>query len=117
MANPVAWFEIHGKDGRKLSDFYSKLFGWKVDSNNPMNYGMIDTGAGQGAIGGGINGGENEAWVTFYVSVPDLNAAVAEVTKLGGTVVQPPDQVPGGPMIALITDPEGNRIGLMKPMM
>jgi len=115
MANPVAWFEVHGKDGAKLSEFYGKLFGWKVDSNNPMNYGMVDTGAGDGAIGGGIAGGDEAPWVTFYVSVPDLDAAVADAAKLGGTVVMPPNQVPEGPMIALITDPEGNRIGLMKP--
>ncbi len=116
MAHPVAWFEIHGKDGAKLSSFYQSLFGWKVDSNNPMNYGMIDTGAGEGAIGGGITSGEESPWVTFYVSVPDIDAAVASVSKLGGTVIMPPDAVPGGPTIALVTDPEGNRIGLMKPM-
>ncbi|MEX1104297.1 MAG: VOC family protein [Dehalococcoidia bacterium] len=114
MANPVAWFEVHGKDGAKLSSFYQQLFGWKIDSNNPMNYGMVDTGAGDGAIGGGISGGD-EPWVTIYVSVPDLDAAVADATRLGGKVVQPPEDVPGGPRIALITDPEGNRIGLMKP--
>ena len=115
MANPVAWFEIHGKDGAKLFQFYSRLFGWKVDSDNPMNYGMVDTGAGEGAIGGGIASGE-DPWVTFYVSVPDIEAAVAQVSGLGGTVVMPPNEVPNGPVIALITDPEGNRIGLMKTM-
>ena len=116
MANPVSWFEIHGKDGAKLSGFYSQLFGWKVDSNNPMNYGMVDTGAGDGAVGGGITGGDESPWVTVYVSVPDLEASVAEAAKLGGSVVMPPEQVPDGPMIALIADPEGNRIGLMKAM-
>ncbi len=116
MANPVSWFEIHGKDGAKLSDFYTKLFGWKVDSNNPMNYGMVDTGAGDGAIGGGISGGDDSPWVTVYVAVPDIDAAVATVPTLGGTVVMPPDQIPDGPIVAIITDPEGNRIGLMKAM-
>jgi len=52
MANPVTWFEVTGKDGKKLQDFYSGVFGWKIDASNPMNYGMVDN-AGQG-IGGGI---------------------------------------------------------------
>jgi predicted enzyme related to lactoylglutathione lyase len=41
---------------------------------------------------------------------------VASVSRFGGTVVMPPEAIPDGPTIALITDPEGNRIGLMKAM-
>ena len=54
MANPVVHFEVTGKDGKKLQDFYSKAFGWKIDASNPMNYGIVDN-AGQG-IGGGDRG-------------------------------------------------------------
>ena len=28
MANPVVHFEVTGKDGKKLQDFYSSAFGW-----------------------------------------------------------------------------------------
>jgi predicted enzyme related to lactoylglutathione lyase len=42
MANQVSWFEISGKDGRKLQEFSSDLFGWKIDANNPMSYGMVE---------------------------------------------------------------------------
>ena len=28
MANQVSWFEISGKDGAKLQEFYGDLFGW-----------------------------------------------------------------------------------------
>ena len=41
MAQPVAWFEIHGKNAAKSREFYSALFGWEIDANNPMNYGMV----------------------------------------------------------------------------
>ena len=41
MAQPVVHFEVHGKNGKKSQEFYSKLFGWTVDSNNPMNYGLV----------------------------------------------------------------------------
>lgn len=40
MPNPVTWFEIVGKDGKALQDFYSNLFGWEINANNPMNYGI-----------------------------------------------------------------------------
>ncbi len=49
MAHPVVHWEIAAKDSGKLQEFYSKLFEWKIDSNNPMNYGAVETG-GEGGI-------------------------------------------------------------------
>lgn len=53
MGQPVVHWEIGAKDARRLQDFYAKLFDWKIDANNAMNYGMVETG-GQGGINGGI---------------------------------------------------------------
>lgn len=41
MGQPVVHFEVIGKDGEKLKSYYSDLFGWEIDSSNPMNYGLI----------------------------------------------------------------------------
>ena len=41
MGQPVVHFEVIGKDGVKLQSYYSDLFGWEIDSDNPMNYGMV----------------------------------------------------------------------------
>ena len=41
MGQPVVHFEVVGKDGAKLQEYYSELFGWEVDADNPMNYGMV----------------------------------------------------------------------------
>ena len=41
MGQPVVHFEVVGKDADKLRDFYSKLFSWQIDANNPMGYGMV----------------------------------------------------------------------------
>src|SRR5579884_3513903 len=72
-AAPVVHFEIDGKDGKKLMEFYGELFEWKIDANNPMNYGMVDNG-GNG-INGGIGTSQNgQPWCGFYVSVPDCQA-------------------------------------------
>jgi len=113
MANPVAWFEVTGPDGAALQSFYSQLFDWKIDASNPMSYGMVE--AAEGGIGGGVAGGqEGESAVVFYVSVPDLQAALDKAGELGGATIAPPMDVPGGPTIAYFSDPAGNRIGLMK---
>lgn len=112
MTNPVVHFEILGKDATKTQKFYGDLFGWKIDANNPWNYGMVDTQAGAG-INGGIAGGER-SMVTFYVQVPDLQAALDRAVKLGGAVTMPITQIPDGPTIAMFADPDGNPIGLIK---
>jgi len=49
---------------------------------------------------------------TFYVSVPDVEAALQEAERLGGTRVMGPDQAPTGLVVGHFTDPEGNLIGL-----
>jgi predicted enzyme related to lactoylglutathione lyase len=109
----VAWFEVTGKDGKKLQDFYAGLFDWKIDANNPMAYGMTD--ASETGIGGGISASQDgSSNVTFYVTVPDLQAALEKAGELGGKTVMGPMDVPDGPTIAMFADPEGNVIGLMK---
>jgi len=115
MANPVGWFEVLGPDGAALQRFYADAFGWQVDADNEMNYGMV--AAQEGSIGGGVAGSpDGQAYATFYIAVPDLQAALDRVGKLGGSTVTPPMDVPDGPSIAFFTDPAGNRIGLMKTM-
>ena len=39
MGAPVIHFEIMGGEGTQLETFYRELFGWKINSNNPMKYG------------------------------------------------------------------------------
>ena len=114
MANPVTWFEITGKDGKKLQDFYSGVFGWKIDANNPMNYGMVDN-AGQG-IGGGITGSPEASGnqVTFYVEVDDPQAYLNKVESKGGKMVMPVTEIPGMVIFAQFADPEGNVVGITK---
>src|ERR1700692_4442953 len=81
MGQPVVHFEVIGKDGDKLRKYYSELFGWEIDSNNEMNYGMVSrdsnlTADGNHGIGGGVAGGPPGygGHVTFYVAVPDVEA-------------------------------------------
>lgn len=115
MANPVNWFEITGGDAARMQSFYSDLFGWKIDANNPMSYGMV--AAETGGIGGGIGpAAEGQpGGVTFYVEVDDPGACLTKVEQLGGKMIVPPTEIPGfGVTFALFSDPEGHVVGLTK---
>jgi predicted enzyme related to lactoylglutathione lyase len=107
-------FELAGGDGKKLQEFYSSLFGWKIDANNPMNYGMVEAESGSIAGGVGPAGPEGSPHLTIYIEVDDLQAALDQAEKLGGKIINPPMEVPGGPTIAHFSDPEGNFVGLTK---
>ncbi len=115
MTRPVVFFEIRGKDGEGLKQFYASLFGWKIDSNNPMNYGMVEPGicGPEEGVGGGIMQAE-EPLLTIYVQVVDLNETLAKAGEMGGKTVMQPMDIPDGPTIAVFQDPEGNTVGLVK---
>ena len=119
MGQPVVHFEIIGKDGEALKSYYSQLFGWEIDSNNPMNYGIVtragNTNADGAGIGGGIMGAQEgyDGHVTVYVEVPDVEAALASAEKLGGTRMMGPDKVMDNLIIGLFQDPEGHTIGVL----
>ena len=112
---PVVHFEIRGKDAKRLQEFYATIFGWKIDTNNPMNYGFVAPGVGgpPEGVGGGITQADTPL-VTIYVQVASLDETLAKVEELGGKSVTPPTDVPGAPTIAHFEDPEGNVMGLVK---
>jgi uncharacterized protein len=120
MGRPVVHFEVVGKDGAALRSFYGELFEWRIDADNPMNYGMVSKDDNRSEDGRGIGGGIGEApegydgHVTFYVEVPDVEAALEKVERLGGTRMMGPDEVMKGLVIGLFSDPEGHTIGLVK---
>ncbi len=115
MTRPVVHFEIRGRDPERLREFYASLFGWKIDTNNPMGYGFVEPGVGapENGIGGGITQGERPL-VMVYVQVVDLLETLAKAEELGGRRLMEPVDVPGGPTIAQCEDPEGNLVGLVK---
>jgi predicted enzyme related to lactoylglutathione lyase len=120
MGQPVVHFEVMAKDADATRAFLTSMFGWEIDTGNPMNYGLV---AREGnlnkdgiGIGGGI-GGAPEGYgghVTFYVEVPDVEAALARSEQLGGSRMMGPESVAEGVEIGLLSDPEGRVIGVIK---
>jgi uncharacterized protein len=117
LGAPVVWFEVAGRDLDALRQFYSRLFGWRIelDPAAPMPYGLVQTGA-EGGIPGGIYapGEPVGSYVSFYVAVEDLERSLAQAETLGAKVAQPPTPLADGSRVAMVNDPEGHRIGLIQ---
>ncbi len=115
MGDPVVYFEVLGGDPAQQREFYGAMFGWEVAP-------VESTGGGYGRVaaeGAGIDGGIGAfpgapSYVTFYVRADDLEAAVARANELGGRTVMEPRSVDGTIETALIEDPGGHMIGLIK---
>jgi len=115
MSSPLIHFEVAGKDAGKLQSFFGDLFGWQIDSNNPMNYGIVNL---SDEVGGGIGPAPEgqPGHAMFYVGVDDVEAALQKAESLGGSRVFGPMEVPEGPTIGHFADPEGNVVGLFARM-
>jgi predicted enzyme related to lactoylglutathione lyase len=120
MGQPVVHFEVIGKDAQGLQSFYGELFGWEIDADNQMNYGIVQREGNTTADGTGIGGGVGPAqegsdgWVTFYVATDDVEGSLRKAEELGGKRVMGPMEVPDGPELGLFNDPEGHLVGVVK---
>ncbi|MBC7723394.1 MAG: glyoxalase [Burkholderiaceae bacterium] len=125
MANPVVHFEIAGPDPAQLRRYYGELFGWSAPAGSPVapevsqvdEYSFIEADVASPGIPGGIGGGAGrDPRAMFYVGVPDVEEALAEAERLGGTrVFGPAHNAAGGVVVGHFTDPAGNLIGVAGP--
>jgi predicted enzyme related to lactoylglutathione lyase len=111
MPNDVDYFEVGSPDPDLTRAFYSGMFDWEVGPPSPAQYSMVNGDRGglwdTTAVGGGN-------WAIFYVHVDDVHEAIADATRLGGTVVVP--FVDNGRIeFAHLLDPLGNRFGVWRP--
>lgn len=111
-----SWHELATDDWESAWSFYSGLFGWRKDTAMDMGgmgtYQIFNNGAHP--VGAMFNRPPEipaSCWC-LYVSVPDLDAALARVTEHGGQVINGPMDVPGGDRIAQCLDPQGAMFAL-----
>jgi predicted enzyme related to lactoylglutathione lyase len=111
-ARPVVHWEIEAVDAERQAAFYRALFNWEIGDGPIMS---IPAGLGGPEPGpaGHIRGGATPG-VRLYVQVRDLEATLALAADLGGRVTLAPFDVPGGPRLAGIADPEGNPLMLVQ---
>ncbi|MGI8687312.1 MAG: VOC family protein [Thermomicrobiales bacterium] len=128
MGQPIVHFEVIGKDPEKLRSYYGTLFGWEFNTNAPVaeavsqpgNYGFVDRNTTSDGVGipGGVGGGMGyDSHAIFYVGVPDVEAALTQAERLGGTRLMGPEKNPdGGVVVGHFRDPEGNVLGVAGPI-
>ena len=116
MGSPVVQFQMLSRNPERSAEFYSTLFGWTIDADNPLGYRQIRTGAGRG-IDGGIWPAPPQApaFVQLFIEVPDVAATVAQATAIGATVIMPAQRLPQGETLAILQDLESMTFGVYAP--
>lgn len=114
MGNAVVHFEVGAADDVRLVTFYGELFGWGLEGAAGGGYTVIDTRGGHGINGGIGKSQTSEPWSTFYVETDDLQATLDKAHSLGGTTVMPVANLGGVVTIAMISDPDGLLVGLVR---
>jgi predicted enzyme related to lactoylglutathione lyase len=111
-ARPVVHWEIEARDPVRQAEFYRRLFNWEIGDGPIMT---VTPGLGGPEPGpAGHLRGSDRSGVNLYVQVRELRASLDAARELGGTVVAEPFDVPGGPTLAIITDPEDNTVVLVQ---
>jgi uncharacterized protein len=117
MGSPVVHWEFWSENPAVVSDFYRRVFDWKITHHPELKYWVSETG-GRGGINGGImqpdRSGAWPAKLSFYIAVDDLDAYGKKITDAGGRVVVDKQQIPGMGSFSLFEDPEGRVMGLWK---
>ncbi|MGH9115634.1 MAG: VOC family protein [Acidimicrobiales bacterium] len=111
-ARPVVHWEIVARDAVRQAAFYGDLFNWEFGPG-PVMFVSAGIGGPEPGPGGHIRQGDRPGAV-LYVQVRNLKASLARAAELGGRVIAEPFDVPNGPTLAGIEDPEGNPITLIQ---
>ena len=91
---------------------YAALLGVPPQTDGEYYVGFEAAGQHIGLAPGG--GPQGMSSPVAYWHVPDIEAKLAEVTAAGATVHEPAHDVGGGRLVATVTDPDGNVLGLLQ---
>src|SRR5207237_3440846 len=111
MGKPIVHWEIVSNGPAKdVISFYADTFGWKIDADNPLGYGLVDKDDG-GGVAGGVSGSTDPnlpGHVTVYFSVDGRDAVLKDIQSRGGPSGLPRTEVGPGTTIGVLRGPWGN---------
>jgi predicted enzyme related to lactoylglutathione lyase len=99
-------------DVAKAKAVYAALLGLEPQADAPYYVGFDTAGQHIGLVPGGSQQGMNAP--VAYWQVDDIEAKLAEVTAAGATLKEPAHDVGGGRLVATVTDPDGNDLGILQ---
>jgi len=129
--DPVVHFEMPAEDKKRMSDFYSHIFGWKTTMLGPemSEYVVVTTTESDEKTGrpknpGAINGGfyqkekgKQHQYPSVVIAVSNIKEYVEKIKKAGGEILNGPDEIPGVGLYLSFKDTEGNKVSLLQPQM
>ena len=99
-------------DLEKAKDVYTALLGIAPMADSEYYVGYEAPGQHVGLLPGG--GPQGLTAPTPFWEVSDIEAKLAELTAAGATLKEPAHDVGGGRLVASVTDPDGNVLGLLQ---
>jgi predicted enzyme related to lactoylglutathione lyase len=99
-------------DLARAKDMYTALLGVAPQADSAYYVGFDVDGQHIGLVPGG--GPQGMTSPVAYWHVADIEAKIAEVTAAGATVKEAAHDVGGGRLVATVTDPDGNVLGLLQ---
>jgi predicted enzyme related to lactoylglutathione lyase len=115
VAHKPIWLDLSSSDAAASRDFYSNLFGWKVEVNPDPQYGGYALakigGKDVAGIGPKMSPDAPTAWLV-YIASSDAADTVKKAKAAGGNVLGEPMQVGPQGTMAIIQDPSGAVIGV-----
>jgi predicted enzyme related to lactoylglutathione lyase len=115
----IVWYDLLAHDLPSVERFYGELFGWAFDDRGNADPSYVVIRSGGRPIGGvaridRLDGDVAGAQWISWVSVPDVDGAVAATVAAGGTVLRTPRDLEERGRAAVIADPEGAPIALLR---
>jgi predicted enzyme related to lactoylglutathione lyase len=99
-------------DIEKSKPVYAALLGTSPQTDDSYYVGFEAAGQQIGLLPGGGPQGLAAPLPNWHVA--DIEAKLAELTEAGATVKEAPKEVGGGRLVATVTDPDGNVLGLIQ---
>lgn len=122
MQNAISWFEIPTADIERAAKFYETIFGISMipmDMPNikmrmfPLDDMMTQVGGALVDSGGFHKASATDGPLVYLNANPDVQQVLDKVVAAGGSIMVPKTEIsPEYGFMAVIIDPEGNRIGL-----
>ena len=117
-AAPIVFLDVSGPDLAKLAAFYKAVFDWDIGAGRfptekSLKLPVVSPLPGS-LLKESAHGDEPGHETMIFLGVEDVTATLEKVLANGGAVVRPRAAVPGVVILAIFTDPAGNRLGLVE---